>query len=77
MIKEFNMPKLGQVMEDGTISEWLINVGDSVNKGDIILKVETEKSIIDVAAPFDGTLRRFIVNEGEIALVGQLIAEFE
>ena len=77
MLKEFSMPKLGHVMEDGFISEWLITIGERVKKGDIIVKVETGKSIVEVEAPFDGVLKRIVAGEGETALVGQLIAEFE
>jgi len=71
------MPKLGHVMEEGMVSEWLISVGDSVSKGDIIIKVETDKSILDVEAPFDGTLKEVSVDVGTTVPVGTLLAIFE
>ena len=76
-MKEFKMPKLGHVMEDGIVSEWLIGVGDSVSKGDVILKVETEKSVLDVESPFDGILKEITIEAGETVPVGTVIALFE
>ena len=76
-MKELKLPKLGHVMEDGMISEWLIGVGDSVSKGDVILKVETEKSVLDVESAFDGILKEIIIEAGETIPVGTVIALFE
>jgi len=64
-------------MEDGMISEWLIGVGDSVSKGDVILQVETEKSVLDVESPFDGILKEIAIEAGETVPVGTVIALFE
>jgi len=64
-------------MEDGMISEWLIGVGDSVSKGDVLLKIETEKSVLDVESPFDGILKEITIEVGETVPVGTVIALFE
>ena len=45
---EFRMPSLGADMEEGTLVEWAVDVGDQVSKGDIIASVETDKSTIEV-----------------------------
>jgi pyruvate dehydrogenase E2 component (dihydrolipoamide acetyltransferase) len=59
------MPKLGLEMEQGTVLEWAVGSGESAEKGDLIAEVESEKSIGEVEARDDGTLRRVYVEEGE------------
>ena len=77
MIEEFVMPKLGHVMEEATIVTWLKQPGESVAKGDIFLEVETEKTQLEVEAPFDGILREIVVDSGEVVQVGTLLARIE
>ena len=76
-MKEFKMPKLGHVMEEGMVSEWLIKVGDTVVRRDVIVKVETDKAVLDVESPFDGMLKEIIVFQGETVPVGAVLAYFE
>ncbi|MBQ9661839.1 MAG: 2-oxo acid dehydrogenase subunit E2 [Oscillospiraceae bacterium] len=65
MATEIFMPKLGLTMTEGTIDSWKKNVGDTVQKGEIILSVETDKLTNDVEADTDGVLLKILVPEGE------------
>ncbi|MCH5584674.1 2-oxo acid dehydrogenase subunit E2 [Shimazuella sp. AN120528] len=74
MAKEVFMPKLGMTMETGTIMKWLVEEGDSVTAGDIILEVMTNKINIEVEAYETGTMLKILYEEGEEVPVNQVIA---
>jgi len=59
------MPKLGLEMEQGTVLEWYVGPGDDVAEGDTLVEVESEKSIGEVDAREDGTLRKLYLGEQE------------
>lgn len=59
------MPKAGQSMEEGKILKWFKKVGDKIEKGDVLLEVETDKAALEVESMFAGTLKEIIAQEGE------------
>ena len=71
---EVNMPRLSDTMREGTITRWLKKPGDQVKRGDIIAQVETDKANMEVEAYDSGQLERILVQEGEAAPIGQVIA---
>ena len=81
MATELLMPKLGLTMTEGTIDEWKKKVGDTVQKGEILYSVATDKLTNDVEAEEDGVLLKIVVPEGETVpcktLVGWLGAAGE
>ncbi len=68
------MPKLSDMMEEGKILNWLKQEGDTVNKGEAVAEVETEKVNIEVEAFAGGVLRKILVPAGQSAPVGAAIA---
>jgi pyruvate dehydrogenase E2 component (dihydrolipoamide acetyltransferase) len=74
MAKEVFMPKLGMTMETGTIMKWLVEEGEPVTAGDIILEVMTNKINIEVEAYETGTMLKILYEEGEEVPVNQVIA---
>ena len=54
---EFRMPSLGADMDEGTLVEWRVAVGDQVNRGDIVAVVDTSKSAIDIEVFEDGVFK--------------------
>lgn len=58
------MPALSPTMEEGTLSKWLVKEGDSVEIGDIIAEIETDKATMEVEATEDGVIGKLIVGEG-------------
>lgn len=74
MAVEIIMPKAGMDMDEGTIIEWLKDVGDSVEEGEGILEIETDKVTMEVESPVSGVLLRRFFEEGDVVPVVTVIA---
>lgn len=70
----FKMPKLGETVTKGTVSRWLLAVGNSVNFDDPLLEISTDKVDSEIPSPYAGTLLEILVPEGETADVGAPLA---
>ncbi len=69
------MPALSPTMEEGTLSKWLISVGDEVSAGDIMAEIETDKATMEFEAVDEGVLAQIVIAEGtENIAVGTVIA---
>lgn len=68
------MPKLSDTMTEGTLLRWIKKVGDSVEVGDVIAEVETDKATMEMEAFDEGTLAEVYVEEGQKVEVGQKLA---
>jgi pyruvate dehydrogenase E2 component (dihydrolipoamide acetyltransferase) len=68
------MPKMGDTMEEGKILRWIKHEGDTVQKGDALAEIETDKVNIEAEAFAAGVLRKIIAQEGESIPIGQPIA---
>ena len=68
------MPQLGETVTEGTVAQWLKNVGDSVEKYEAFVEVSTDKVNAEVPAPVSGTLVQIIAKEGETVPTGAPIA---
>ena len=68
------MPKLSDTMSVGTLVKWHKNIGDSVQNGDILAEVETDKATMELENFDDGTLIEIFVGEGEEVPVGSPLA---
>ncbi|WP_027416409.1 dihydrolipoamide acetyltransferase family protein [Aneurinibacillus terranovensis] len=73
MAVEVVMPKLGMAMKEGTVAFWNKKVGDSVEKGETIASVNSEKIEIDVESPVEGTVVKITVPEGQGVPPGTVI----
>ncbi|AHD21446.1 diaminohydroxyphosphoribosylaminopyrimidine deaminase [Rhodococcus pyridinivorans SB3094] len=73
-IKLIEVPKWGLSMEEGTVTEWLVEEGASFSKGDLICEIETSKIANQLEAPFNGVLRRIVAKPGETLPVGAVLA---
>lgn len=71
---ELTMPRLSDTMEEGTIGRWLKQPGEQVEKGEIIVEIETDKATMELEAYEAGTLQKIIVKEGETVAIGAPIA---
>src|SRR4051812_34889845 len=74
MATQVVMPKLSPTMEEGQISRWLKNEGDKVSMGEPLAEIDTDKATMEMQALANGVLRKIIVNDGQSAPLGQLIA---
>jgi pyruvate dehydrogenase E2 component (dihydrolipoamide acetyltransferase) len=70
---EVKLPRLGQGMEAGTVNKWLKSEGDTVEKGEPLFEVDTDKVTQEVESDFAGVLLKIVLSSGE-APVGQTIA---
>src|ERR671934_3172373 len=73
MAKDIVMPKMGYDMTEGKLLRWIKHEGDTINKGEAIAEIETDKVNIEVEAFDSGVLQRVLVQEGETVPVGQPI----
>ncbi len=71
------MPRLGYDMETGKIAGWLKQVGDRVERGQVIAEIETDKSTVDMEATASGTLIEIVHGVGAEVAVGQPIGYLE
>ncbi|WP_087971625.1 dihydrolipoamide acetyltransferase family protein [Oceanobacillus rekensis] len=75
--EKITMPQLGESVTEGTISSWLVNVGDHVNKYDPITEVMTDKVNAEVPSSFTGVIKELSAAEGDTIAVGDLICYIE
>jgi pyruvate dehydrogenase E2 component (dihydrolipoamide acetyltransferase) len=68
------MPKLSPTMEEGQISRWLKKEGDKVSMGEPLAEIDTDKATMEMQALANGVLRKILINEGQAAPLGQVIA---
>ncbi|WND02334.1 pyruvate dehydrogenase complex dihydrolipoamide acetyltransferase [Temperatibacter marinus] len=75
MAIEIFMPALSPTMEKGTLANWLVKEGDSVESGDVIAEIETDKATMEVESIDEGIIAKIFIAEGsEDVAVGELIA---
>ena len=77
MIVEFTMPMLGEVMQEGTVMTWFKQVGDPIEKGEILLEVETDKAVMEVESNATGIIKALLIAEGNTVPVNTIIAQIE
>ncbi|PWG18258.1 pyruvate dehydrogenase complex E1 component subunit beta [Salibaculum griseiflavum] len=64
MATEILMPALSPTMEEGTLAKWLVKEGDTVNSGDILAEIETDKATMEFEAVDEGVIGKILVEEG-------------
>lgn len=74
MSAKIEMPKLSDTMTEGTLIKWHKQVGDFVEIGDVLAEVETDKATMEMEAFDEGTLTEILVQEGEKAIIGSVLA---
>ncbi len=74
---ELQMPKFGQTMTEGEIDEWKVQVGDHVEKEQELCIVSTDKITNGVKSYRNGTVKEILVEEGEKAPIGAVLALIE
>jgi 2-oxoisovalerate dehydrogenase E2 component (dihydrolipoyl transacylase) len=72
-IREFRLPDPGEGLVEADIVTWRVAVGDTVNVNDILLEIETSKSLVELPSPYAGTVTALLVAEGQTADVGSPI----
>ncbi len=71
---EVSMPKLADTLVEGTLARWLKAAHETVQKGEPLAEIETDKVTTELSAPTGGTLGELLIEEGETVPVGTLLA---
>jgi pyruvate dehydrogenase E2 component (dihydrolipoamide acetyltransferase) len=71
------LPKWGMNMVEATVEKWLKSIGDSVSEGEELAEIATDKVDAELESPYAGTLVEIVVNAGEDAEVGDVLAYIE
>ncbi|MCF7956002.1 MAG: 2-oxo acid dehydrogenase subunit E2, partial [Phycisphaerae bacterium] len=74
MATAVRLPKLGKAMDEGTIVNALIKIGDKVSKGDVIFEVETDKATLEVESPESGFVKHILIGDCETVAVNTPLA---
>src|SRR5512139_3322168 len=74
MAETINMPKLGFDMAEGTLVRWVKQVGENINKGDVLAEIETDKATVEVESSASGVVLEHIVDQGSVVPVNAPIA---
>ena len=82
MATEILMPALSPTMEEGTLAKWLVKEGDTVNSGDILAEIETDKATMEFEAVDEGVIGKILIAEGTEGVkvntaIAMLLAEGE
>ncbi|MFT4020113.1 MAG: 2-oxoglutarate dehydrogenase complex dihydrolipoyllysine-residue succinyltransferase [Acinetobacter sp.] len=77
MATEIKAPVFPESVADGTIATWHKKVGEPVSRDEVICDIETDKVVLEVVAPADGSLTAITKNEGDTVLSNEVIAQFE
>ncbi|MFJ5623786.1 2-oxoglutarate dehydrogenase complex dihydrolipoyllysine-residue succinyltransferase [Peribacillus loiseleuriae] len=71
---EVKVPELAESISEGTIAQWLKQPGETVEKGEYLLELETDKVNVEIISDYGGTLSELLAAEGDTVQVGQAIA---
>ena len=69
-LKEFRLPDVGEGLTEAEIVSWKVRVGDAVAVNDILVEIETAKSLVELPSPYAGTVSSLLVDEGATVDVG-------
>lgn len=74
---EIKAPTFPESVQDGSIATWHKKPGESVSRDELLVDIETDKVVLEVVAPADGSISEIIKDEGETVLSNEVIAKFE
>ena len=74
---QFKLPDPGEGLTEAEITQWLVSEGDEVRVNDVLVEIETAKSLVELPSPVSGTVRRLLVAVGDSVDVGAPIIEID
>jgi pyruvate dehydrogenase E2 component (dihydrolipoamide acetyltransferase) len=77
MLIEVKLPRLSDTHDESLITFWHVSEGDSVEKNDTLVEVQTEKAVSEIEAPESGVVKEIRKKRGETAAVGEVLAVIE
>ncbi len=77
MIAELTLPRLGETMETGRVAAWLKQPGEAFRRGETLVEIESDKTVVEMPALADGVLREIVVPAGADADVGAVLCRYD
>ncbi|MET3698152.1 pyruvate dehydrogenase E2 component (dihydrolipoamide acetyltransferase) [Bacillus oleivorans] len=77
MAFEFKLPDIGEGIHEGEIVKWFVKPGDEVKEDDVLCEVQNDKAVVEIPSPVTGKVVEVKVNEGEVAIVGDVLITFD
>lgn len=77
MAYEFRLPDIGEGIHEGEILKWFVKEGEEINEDDPLCEVQNDKSVVEIPSPVDGEVSKIHVEEGTVAVVGDLLVTIE
>ncbi|QYA40777.1 2-oxo acid dehydrogenase subunit E2 [Macrococcoides caseolyticum] len=77
MAFEFKLPALGEGIFEGEIIKWFVKSGDEVQEDDILLEVQSDKSVVEIPSPVTGKINTIVAEEGTVANLGEVIVTID
>ncbi len=74
---EFKLHDIGEGITEGEIVKWFVKPGDEVKEDDVLVEVQNDKSVVELTSPVDGKVLEIKVQEGETAVVGDVLITFD
>ena len=74
---ELKLPELSEGVTEAVVSFWHFNEGDSVNEGDEVVEMATDKAAFNVPTQFSGVLKKIVAEEGNTVKIGEVLAVIE
>src|SRR4051794_41466036 len=69
-MSEYLLPDVGEGLTEAEIVTWKVKVGDEIKINDVVVEIETAKSLVELPSPYAGTVQALLVPEGETVPVG-------
>ncbi|HDU1374926.1 TPA: 2-oxo acid dehydrogenase subunit E2 [Staphylococcus pseudintermedius] len=77
MAFEFRLPDIGEGIHEGEIVKWFVKAGDTIEEDDVLCEVQNDKSVVEIPSPVSGTVLEVLVEEGTVAVVGDIIVKID
>lgn len=74
---QFRLPDIGEGIHEGEIVKWFVKPGDKVQEDDVLCEVQNDKAVVEIPSPVDGTVEEVLVEEGTVAVVGDILITFD
>ncbi len=71
---EIIMPKMGESIQEATITKWFVKVGDKIEEDSVLVEIATDKVDSEIPSPVDGVISKLFFKEGDVVPVGEIIA---
>src|SRR3954469_4580452 len=71
------MPDIGEGIHEGEIVKWFVKPGDKVQEDDVLCEVQNDKAVVEIPSPVEGTVEEIKVEEGTVAVVGDVLVTFD